>query len=146
LFLNPTALEQMNDRLQAKYREMAKREIRFAEYGTDQDYDLLLCAYGTVARVCLTALEELAERGIRVGLFRPVSLYPFPYEQLRERALRAKQVLVAELSAGQMIEDVQLALEGKVPIEFLGRTGGNLISPEDVMKKVEQLIGKGVAQ
>ena len=66
---------------------MAENEIRFAEYGTDQDYDLLLCAYGTVARVCLTALEELAERGIRVGLFRPVSLYPFPYEQLRERAL-----------------------------------------------------------
>jgi 2-oxoglutarate ferredoxin oxidoreductase subunit alpha len=145
LYLDPNALEQMNDRLQAKYLEMAEKEIRFAEYGTDQDYDLLLCAYGTVGRVCLTALEELAERGIRVGLFRPISLYPFPYEQLRERALRAKKVLVTELSAGQMIEDVRLAIEGKVPIHFLGRTGGNLISPEDVMKEVEQLIGKGVA-
>jgi 2-oxoglutarate ferredoxin oxidoreductase subunit alpha len=146
LFLNPDSLEQLNDKLQAKYVEMAEKEIRFAEYGTDEDYDLLLCAYGTVARVCLTALEELEERGIHVGLFRPISVYPFPYEQLRERALRARQVLVAELSSGQMIEDVRLALSEKVPIHFLGRTGGNLISPEDVMKEVERILGKGGGQ
>jgi len=143
LYLNPNALEQMNERLQAKYREMTEKEIRFAEYGTDEDYDLLLCAYGTVARVCLTALEELEERGTHVGLFRPVSLYPFPYAELRERALRAKHVLVTELSAGQMIEDVKLALHDKVPIHFHGRTGGNLISPEDVMKVAEEILGKG---
>ena len=143
LYLNPNALEQVNERLQAKYREMAEKEIRFAEYGTDQDYDLLLCAYGTVARVCLTALEELEERGVHVGLFRPISLYPYPYDQLRECALRAKHVLVTELSAGQMIEDVRLALHDKVPIHFHGRTGGNLISPEDVMRVVEEILGKG---
>jgi 2-oxoglutarate ferredoxin oxidoreductase subunit alpha len=143
LYLNPNELEQVNERLQAKYREMAEKEIRFAEYGTDRDYDLLLCAYGTVARVCLTALEELEERGVHVGLFRPISLYPFPYAQLRERASRAGHVLVAELSAGQMIEDVRLALHEQVPIHFHGRTGGNLISPEDVMREVEKILGHG---
>jgi len=143
LYLNPNELEQVNEKLQAKYRGMAEKEIRFAEYGTDKDYDLLICAYGTVVRVCLIALEELEERGIRIGLFRPISLHPFPYEQLRERALRAKHVLVTELSMGQMIEDVRLALHDKVPIHFHGRTGGNLISPEDVMKIAEEILGKG---
>jgi 2-oxoglutarate ferredoxin oxidoreductase subunit alpha len=143
LYLNPNELETLNDRLQTKYREMAEKEIRFAEYGTDHDYDLLVCAYGTVARVCLTALEELEEKGTRIGLFRPISLQPFPYEELRERALRAKHVLVTELSAGQMVEDVKLALHDKVRIHFHGRTGGNLISPEDVMKVAEEILGNG---
>jgi 2-oxoglutarate ferredoxin oxidoreductase subunit alpha len=146
LYLNPNELESLNDRLQKKYREMTEKEIRYAEYGTDRDYDLLICAYGTVARVGLTALEELEEKGVRIGLFRPISLQPFPYEQLRERALKAKHVLVTELSAGQMIEDVKLALRGEVPIHFHGRTGGNLISPEDVMKVAEEILGKGGGQ
>jgi 2-oxoglutarate ferredoxin oxidoreductase subunit alpha len=143
LYLNPNELESLNDRLQTKYREMAEKEIRFAEYGTDQKYDLLVCAYGTVARVCLTALEELGEKGVRIGLFRPISLQPFPYEELRERALEAKHVLVTELSAGQLIEDVKLALHDKVPIHFHGRTGGNLISPEDIIKVAEEILGNG---
>ena len=137
LFLDPNELEQHNYKLQAeKYREMAEKEIRFAEYGTDQDYDLLLCAYGTVARVCLTALEELEERRgfTSASSVRSLSTRT-PTRQLRERALRAKHVLVTELSAGQMIEDVKLALHDKVPIHFHGRTGGNLISPEDVIRE-----------
>jgi 2-oxoglutarate ferredoxin oxidoreductase subunit alpha len=91
----------------------------------------------------LTALEELEEEGIKVGLFRPVSLFPFPYGELRERASRAKHVLVTELSAGQMLEDVKLALHEKVPIHFHGRMGGNLISPEDVIQEVKKILGKG---
>lgn len=146
LYLNPNELEKLNLKLQAKYKAMTENEIRFAEYGTDRKYDLLLCAYGTVARVCLTALEELEEEGIHVGLFRPVSLFPFPYGELKERALKAKHVLVTELSAGQMIEDVKLALHDKVPIHFHGRMGGNLISPEDVVKVVKEIVGKGGGQ
>jgi 2-oxoglutarate ferredoxin oxidoreductase subunit alpha len=139
LFLDPEELEQHNIHLKAKYDRIVADEVRFAAYGTDEDYDVLIVAYGTVARVCSTALEELREEGIKVALIRPITLFPFPYEAIREAALKAGSVLVVELSTGQMIEDVQLALARSRPIHFHNRLGGMLVSPDEVVAKVKAI-------
>lgn len=144
LFLDPEELERHNLKLKAKYDLMVRDEVRFAEYGTDADYDVLIIAYGTVARVCLTAMEELQERGLKVAMLRPISLFPYPYAAVRAAAERAKAVLVVELSTGQMIEDVQLALESTRPIHFHCRLGGMLVTPEEVIAKVEGILGEEV--
>ena len=140
LFLDPEELEQHNIRLKAKYDKMVENEIRFATYGADQDYDVLIVAYGTVARVSTTAIEELQEEGVRAALIRPITLFPFPYEAIREAALKAKAVLVVELSTGQMIEDVQLALARSRPVHFHSRLGGILVSPDEVVAKVKAML------
>ncbi len=140
LFLDPEELEQHNIRLKAKYDLIVENEVRYAEDGTDGDYDVLIVAYGTVARVCSTAIDELREAGRAVAMVRPISLFPFPYDTVREAALKANVVLVVELSAGQMIEDVRLALSGSRPIHFLNRMGGILVSPDEVVDKVNAIL------
>jgi 2-oxoglutarate ferredoxin oxidoreductase subunit alpha len=139
LYLDPEVLERHNLALKAKYDAMVKDEVRFETYGTDEDYDLLLVAYGTVARVCRTAMETLAAEGFRVALLRPITLYPFPLLALRAAAQRGRAVLVVELSTGQLIDDVELAVQGTRPIHFHGRCGGMLISPDQVIEKVRGL-------
>ncbi len=140
LFLDPQVLEYHNQKLTAKYDAMRRDEVRVAEYGTGGDYDVLIVAYGTVARVCSTAIEDLREDGIKAAMVRPVTLFPFPYEAVRAAAKKAKAVLVVELSCGQMIEDVRLALEGSRPIHFFGRQGGMLASPEEVAQKAREIL------
>ena len=140
LFLDPEALERHNLELRKKYDAMIRDEVRYATYNTDADYDLLIVAYGTVARVCSTAIDELAERGIRVGMVRPVTLFPFPYDAVREAARRATAVLVVELSTGQMIEDVRLAVGTERPIHFHCRVGGMLVSPEEVVERTTAIL------
>jgi 2-oxoglutarate ferredoxin oxidoreductase subunit alpha len=140
LFLDPEELERHNHKLKRKYDRMERDELRFETTGLDTDYDILVISYGTVARVCLTAIEELSEGGANVAMVRPVTLFPFPYEAVREAAAKAKAVLVVELSMGQMIEDVQLALQGSTPIHFLNRTGGMLVSPDEVVEKVRAIV------
>jgi 2-oxoglutarate ferredoxin oxidoreductase subunit alpha len=140
LFLDPEALEQHNVKLKAKYDTIVRDEVRYAEYGTDEDYDVLVVAYGTVARVCSTAIEELREKGIKVAMIRPISLFPYPYQVVYDAAQKAKDVLVVELSAGQMVEDVQMALKGTRPIHFHNRMGGMLVSPDEVISKVTAIV------
>jgi 2-oxoglutarate ferredoxin oxidoreductase subunit alpha len=120
---------------------MQANEIRFETYGADEDYDVLIVAYGTVARVCLTAIQELAEKGVKAAIIRPVTLFPFPYKAIREAAEKSSAVLVVELSTGQMIEDVELALKGSREIHFHCRLGGMLVTPEEVIAKVEGIVG-----
>ena len=139
LFLDPEVLERHNQKLKAKYDLMVRDEVRCASYGADRPYEVLVVAYGTVARVSSTALDDLREDGVGAALFRPITLFPFPYAELRAAAEKARAVLVVELSTGQMIEDVRLALEGSRPIHFLGRQGGMLISPEAVAEKVKAI-------
>ena len=140
LFLDPEELEQHNIRLQAKFDQIVRDEVRVANYHTDEDYDVLIVAYGTVARVCSSAIDELRVAGKAVAMVRPITLFPYPYEAVREAALKASSVLVAELSAGQMIEDVALALARSRPIHFLNRMGGMLVSPDEVVAKVKAMI------
>ncbi len=146
LFLDPEELERHNWKLKAKYDAMARDEIRSAVYAADDDYDVLIVAYGTVARVCSTAIDELRERGVQVAMVRPITLFPFPYQAIRDAALRASSVLVVELSTGQMIEDVRLALEGARPIHFHSRVGGMLVTPDEVIEKVDRILAGGAAE
>jgi 2-oxoglutarate ferredoxin oxidoreductase subunit alpha len=140
LFLDPEELERHNFKLKAKYDAMIRDEVRYQGHGTDEDYELLIVAFGTVARVCSTAMEELSEKGIRAAMLRPITLFPFPYEAVREAADRARAVLVVELSTGQLIEDVRLALAETKEIHFHCRVGGMLVSPDEVVEKVTAIL------
>jgi len=138
LYLVEGELEQLNLRLQEKYRRIEHEEKRWEEYATD-DAEWLLVAYGTCARIAKGALQRLAESGLRAGLLRPVTLWPFPSERLRELAERAKATLVVEMSSGQMLEDVRLAVGSGLPVHFLGRMGGGIPAAADVVEKVREL-------
>ncbi|MBM4142697.1 MAG: 3-methyl-2-oxobutanoate dehydrogenase subunit VorB [Lentisphaerae bacterium] len=132
LYLAETDLEQVNIRLQAMYRRIIANEVRWEEQATD-DCDLLIVAYGTSARIAAGAASAAAANGLRVGLLRPVTLWPFPSARLAELAGRVSGVLVVEMSSGQMLEDVRLAVEGRVPVHFEGRMGGIVPTEKDVL-------------
>ena len=121
--------------MEEKYRRAEKVEPRWELYDAD-DADILLVGYGITSRVLRSAVEEARREGLRVGLFRPITVWPFPTIALQQAAARAHKVLVVELSNGQMVEDVRLALEGTVPVEFYGRTGGNVPSVEEILAEV----------
>jgi 2-oxoglutarate ferredoxin oxidoreductase subunit alpha len=136
LYLDPEVLERHNRKLAAKYEAMKRDEIRVATYGTDKKYDILVVAYGTVARVVSRAIEDLAAEKMHVAMVRPITLFPFPMQAVRTAAERARAVVVFELSTGQMVEDVRLAVEGRVPVHFYGRQGGILITPEEAAERI----------
>jgi 2-oxoglutarate ferredoxin oxidoreductase subunit alpha len=132
LHLRPEDLEAHNRRLQAKFDTIAEAEVRWAGELLE-DAEIVIVAYGTAARVGRTAIERAREAGLRAGLFRPVSLWPFPYRDLMGLASDARAIVVVEMSTGQMIEDVRLAVEGRTPVFFQGRTGGMVPTPGAVL-------------
>ncbi len=132
LNLRAEDLERHNDELQATYREIEASETRWAGEQLE-DAEVVIVAYGTAARVARTAVERARAVGLRAGLFRPITLWPFPAQALCEAAAGARGVLAVEMSAGQMVEDVRLALDGAVPVFFHGRTGGMVPTPDDVV-------------
>ncbi len=139
--LDSEAHEQFNNRLQAKYREIEEHEVRFEEIDTD-DADYLIVAYGSSARISSAAIEILREKGLKVGLLRPITLWPFPTSRLQELSGKLKGILSVEMSSGQMVEDIRLAVNGKVKVEHFGRYGGVVPSPDEVADALEQkLIG-----
>jgi 2-oxoglutarate ferredoxin oxidoreductase subunit alpha len=143
LYLDVLKLEEHNRRLQAKYARMERDEVRYDVFEAD-DADVLLVAFGTVARICRSAVRAMRERGHKVGLFRPITLWPFPYEALRATRDRVDGYLVVEMNAGQMIEDVRLAVEGQRPVEFCGRTGGAVMTVDEVAARLEEMLaGEG---
>jgi len=139
LHLKSEALETHNLHLQAKFAAITDREVRHDTEHLD-DADLVIVAYGTAARVARTAIARAREAGLRVGLFRPITLWPFPSEALRDLAGRVRGFLVVEMSAGQMVEDVRLAVEGRVPVAFTGRTGGMVPAPGQVVAALRDLV------
>jgi pyruvate/2-oxoacid:ferredoxin oxidoreductase alpha subunit len=126
------------NRLEQKYREVEENEVRWEEFLTD-DAELLVVAYGISSRIARAAVEIIRTEGVRVGLLRPISLYPFPTKRLRQLAGKAFAILVLELSSGQMIEDVRLAVSGITPIRLLRRTGGMMPTAEDVIQALKEL-------
>jgi 2-oxoglutarate ferredoxin oxidoreductase subunit alpha len=138
LYLGAEHLEGANLRLQAKLRQIADSEVRWKEFDTE-DADLLLVAFGTVGRICQTVVREARAKGLRVGLLRPVSLWPFPSARLDELAHQVQGMLVVEMNAGQMLEDVRLAVEGACPVRFYGRLGGVVPLPDEISRELENL-------
>ena len=138
-------LEKINVRLQEKYKEIAANEVRFEEEGT-KDADLIVVAYGTSARVAKSAIAKAKAEGKKVGLFRPITLWPFPSKRLKELAESCKGFLAVEMSAGQMVEDVKLAVNGRVPVDFYGKLNGTIPSVREVYEAIIKSINsQGVA-
>jgi len=140
LFIEPERMEEVNLILQKKYKEMQK-EVRFEEINTE-DAEILLVAFGLSARVCQKTVDLARAQGIRVGLLRPITLYPFPKDILSTYAEKVDSMLVVELNAGQMVEDVKLSVNGKCPVYFKGRMGGMIPTPEEVLNEINVIVEK----
>lgn len=141
LELDPAVMEKRNLHLQAKYAEIEEKEIRYEEIDCE-DAEYLIVAFGSCARIAQKAIEHAREKGVKVGLFRPITLWPFPSKPLYERSKQLKGILVVELNSGQMIEDVNLAVKCSLPVEHFGRLGGIVPDPDEVVEALEKLINK----
>ena len=137
LELMPEAMEQRNLHLQEKYRTIKEREVRYETIELD-DADIMIVAFGSAARIAEKAIELAHEEGIKAGLFRPITLWPFPEKQIAEAAHGKRGVLVAEINAGQMIQDVRLSVNGEEPVEHFGRLGGIVPEPEEIVKAIKE--------
>ena len=141
LELDAALMEKNNERFQAKYRVIEQNEVRYQEIECD-DADYLLVAFGSAARICLKTIDLARQEGIKVGLLRPITLWPFPTEVLNNYADKVKGMLTVELNAGQMVEDVRLSVNGKVPVEHYGRLGGIVPTPDGVLAALKEKIVK----
>lgn len=141
LYIDADVMENINHRLQAKYSEATKHEVRYQEYKTE-DADLILVAYGCTARICRTVVDMAREEGLKVGLFRPISLFPFPSVQIAAHAQNGRRFMAVEMSMGQMIEDVRLAVNGQADVAFYGRAGGHVPTPNEIFDAVCANFGK----
>ncbi len=133
LELQSDKMEKNNERFQRTYREIEANEVRFQEYYTD-DAEYLIVAFGSIARICLKAIEEARAKGLKIGMLRPITLWPFPTTEIARLAKQVKGILTVELNAGQMIEDVRLSVEGAVPVHHFGRMGGMIPNPGEVLE------------
>ena len=131
--------EKFNEKLQAKYREIEKNETRWEEFQTE-DADYILVAYGSSSRICQKTVDLARAEGLKVGLIRPITLYPFPTAPILKHLAHAKGFMSVEMSAGQMVEDVRLTVNGKVPVEHFGRMGGMIPSPNEVLDAVKRFM------
>lgn len=138
LELDPAVMEKKNLALQEKYRRIAENEVRYEAKSTD-DAEYLIVAFGSAARISQKAMENARAQGMKVGLFRPITLWPFPEKEIREAARKVKGILVVEINAGQMIFDVRAAVEGTVPVEHYGRLGGIVPDPDGIIKALHNL-------
>ena len=137
LELESDKMEKNNERLQATYRRIEENEVRYQEYFTE-DAEYLFVAFGSVARICLKAIEDARAAGVKVGLLRPITLWPFPTRRIQELGHRVKGIMVVELNAGQMIEDVRLAVSDSIPVHHFGRMGGIVPNPTEVIESFNE--------
>jgi 2-oxoglutarate ferredoxin oxidoreductase subunit alpha len=142
LYLDPEVLNNHNLKLKAKYDRMQAEEVRFEAYNSEGAYQALIVSYGTMSRVCRTAIDQLKGQGLEVGMIRPQTLFPFPEAAVHEAAARpdCKVVTSIEMSMGQMLEDVERSVKGKRPVHWYGKCGGEVPTPEEVMAFVQGLL------
>jgi 2-oxoglutarate ferredoxin oxidoreductase subunit alpha len=140
LYIKPEVLEQHNLRLEAKYRVMKEEEV-LVDLQFMEDAEYAVCAYGTTGRIALTAVRRARAEGIKVGLIRPITVWPFPEKEISEIAKRVKSILTVEMSMGQMVDDVRLAASGACPVLFHGRTGGMIPGVNEILGKIRQMKG-----
>lgn len=140
LYLDPKDLENHNIKLIKKYQLMKEKEQRY-ELVKTSDAEIVIVAYGTMARICRSALDMLRNENIKVGLLRPITIWPFPEIAFEKLPSSVKGLLTCELSGGQMIDDVKIANNGRLPISFFGRTGGMLPEPEEIIQAVKEMLG-----
>ncbi|MGI9537928.1 MAG: 3-methyl-2-oxobutanoate dehydrogenase subunit beta, partial [Desulfocapsaceae bacterium] len=142
LRLDPAELEIHNLKLQKKYQRMSQAEVRFEVYG-EVDAELLFCAFGSTARIVKNSVDDLRQKGYRVGLIRPQTLWPFPTRPFKSLADSCRSVLCVEMSCGQMLDDVKLAVEGRLPVHFYGRCGGMIPEPDELTARALDILAGG---
>jgi len=142
LYLDSNSAEVLNQKLDKKYKEISNNERRHDTYNIDDNTEIIITAFGTTARVCKSAIDQLKDEGVKVGLFRPISLFPYPYPELEKigNNPKVKNILCVEMNLGQMLEDVRLSVHDSKPIHFYGRQGGIVPSPEEVIAEVKKLL------
>lgn len=138
LYINTEDLTVHNNHLQATYREIEKNEVMYEAY-LCEDADYVITAFGTVARIAKSAINELRAQGIKVGLFRPITVWPFPYKELAEAAKNAKALLDVEANEGQMLQDVKLAINGAKPVEYFGHCGSLMPTTDEIVAKILEM-------
>ena len=138
LFINTEDLTEHNNLLQATYREIEANEVLYETYLTE-DADIVITAFGTVARIAKSAVNALRAQGVKVGLFRPITVWPYPYKQLLETAKNAKAILDVECNEGQMLQDVKLAVNGSIPVDFFGHCGSLMPTTAEIIAKVLEM-------
>jgi 2-oxoglutarate ferredoxin oxidoreductase subunit alpha len=141
LYLDPDELNNKNLALKEKYKKM-EQEVMYENYNTDTDYEVLIVSYGTMSRVCRTAIDNMKEQGLEIAMLRPKTLFPFPGKQIHDAAIKesCKAVISIEMSMGQMVEDVERYVMGKRKVEWYGECGGNIPSPEKIEDVVKALL------
>ncbi|MBR7164099.1 MAG: 3-methyl-2-oxobutanoate dehydrogenase subunit VorB [Clostridia bacterium] len=143
LYIQPDVLEKIVTERNKKYLQIEATETKYEAYRMD-DAEYMITAYGSTARIAKNAVDELREQGIKAGLIRPITLWPFPKEAYRQYVGQVKAILSVEMSLGQMVDDVKLAVESKVPVHFYGRWGGNIPYPNEIIEKMKEIVG-GIA-
>ena len=138
VYLSGDALQSVNQRLQGKLARIRAVEVRYEEFMT-ADASILVVAFGTVGRIAKTAIRKARQHGIRVGLLRPITLFPFPYARLQALAPQVSAILVVEMNAGQMVEDVRLGVGDQLPVGFFGHTGGVIPFPDEISDQIETM-------
>ncbi len=138
IYINPEDEEVTNHRLLRRRYEIKSREVRYKEYFLD-DAEIVVVGFGTAGRVALSAVRSARAEGLKVGLFRPVTLSPYPSDELHELSRRVKSLLVVEMNSGQMLDDVSLAVQGAVPVEFYGRLGGMVPFPDEILNEIHRM-------
>ena len=136
IFMNQKIMWDVNENLQKKYQKMEEELVEYEEIETD-DADVIFIAFGITARVCLTAMKEIRKKGIKIGLFRPKTLFPFPKARIQELSKSTKKFIVAELNNGQMAKDVELAIQSKIPVLRYNWYGGTVPSIEEIIERTE---------
>lgn len=139
LYMGEGELEMKNNLLQKKYRKMKDKEVKFEGYFTEES-EVLVVAFGIAARIALSSVRKLRHEGLKIGLFRPITLFPFPEKELSILAGEDRRFLTIEMNAGQMVEDVRLAVNGRSDVLFYGRPGGSIMTPQEVQKKIMEIV------
>jgi 2-oxoglutarate ferredoxin oxidoreductase subunit alpha len=144
LFLDPVALNNHNLLLKEKYERMQREDVRCEALNLDADYQALIVSYGTMSRVCRTAVENLKNEGLEVGMIRPQTLFPFPIEAIRQAAAKpdCRFTISIEMSMGQMVEDVERSVQGRCPVEWYGKCGGEVPTPEEIMSVIRERLAR----
>jgi len=138
IYLDPPLEEQANLRMLKNWQTIQQNEVRYKEYFLD-DAEFVIVGYGTAGRIALSAVRAARQMGLKVGLFRPVTVSPFPYDELEKIASKASAFLVVEMNQGQMLNDVQLAVKGRIPVEFYGRPGGMVPFPNEILNEIKRM-------
>ncbi len=144
IYIDPAEEEVFNLHLVEKQKKIEANEVRFSSLLLE-DAEIAVVAYGTAGRIAQSSVKQARDEGIKVGLLRPISLYPFPYDEIGKVADQVKRILVVEMSGGQMLDDVRLAVNGKVPVDFYGRMGGMVPLPDEVFEQIQELNQKANA-